>query len=406
MMIVDQPTPVLHTVPGRRDDSRRRVAVVGSTGSIGTQTLDVLRSAPGRFVVSALGAARSVELLAAQAEEFHPGVVAIADGAFERRLSELLPAGTELRAGPGALCSLVESADVVLNAVVGFAGLGVTVAALRAGRRLALANKESLVAGAPVVQRARSSVGAELVPVDSEHGAIHQCLACGRPEAVARVVITASGGPFRGRTAADLASVTVADALAHPTWRMGPKITIDSSTLMNKGLEVIEARELFGIDYDRIEVVVHPQSIVHSMVEFCDGTTIAQLSVPDMRLPIGYALGYPDRLAHPYGSLDFSAPVHLEFEPPDFMTFPCLRLAYEAGRAGGSAPAWLNAANEVAVAAFLGGRIPWAAIAEVVADTLEAHEPADLVLVEDVLAADALARVRAASAVDLRERAT
>ncbi len=403
---MDRPMPVQATAPGPRDDSRRRVAVVGSTGSIGAQTLDVLRSAPDRFVVSALGAARSVDLLAAQAEEFHPGVVAIADSAFERRLAELLPAGIELRAGPGALSSLVETADVVLNAVVGFAGLGVTVVALREGRRLALANKESLVAGAPVVQRARSSPGAELVPVDSEHGAIHQCLACGRREAVARLVITASGGPFRGRTAADLALVTVADALAHPTWQMGPKITIDSSTLMNKGLEVIEARELFDIDYDRIEVVVHPQSIVHSMVEFCDGTTIAQLSVPDMRLPIGYALGYPDRLAHPYGSLDFSAPVHLEFEPPDFMTFPCLRLAYEAGRAGGSAPAWLNAANEVAVAAFLGGRIPWAAIAEVVADTLEAHEPADLVLVEDVLAADALARVRAASAVEFRERAT
>jgi len=404
--IMDRPMPVQAAAPGPRDDSRRRVAVVGSTGSIGTQTLDVLRSAPDRFVVSALGAARSVDLLAAQAEEFHPGVVAIADSAFERKLAELLPAGIELRAGPGALSSLVETADVVLNAVVGFAGLGVTVVALREGRRLALANKESLVAGAPVVRRARSSPGAELVPVDSEHGAIHQCLACGRREAVARLVITASGGPFRGRTAADLTSVTVADALAHPTWQMGPKITIDSSTLMNKGLEVIEARELFDIDYDRIEVVVHPQSIVHSMVEFCDGTTIAQLSVPDMRLPIGYALGYPDRLAHPYGSLDFSAPVHLEFEPPDFMTFPCLRLAYEAGRAGGSAPAWLNAANEVAVAAFLGGRIPWAAIAEVVADTLEAHEPADLVQVEDVLAADALARVRAASAVDLRERAT
>jgi 1-deoxy-D-xylulose-5-phosphate reductoisomerase len=404
--IMDRPTPVQATARGLPDDSRRRVAVVGSTGSIGTQTLDVLRSAPDRFVVSALGAARSVDLLAAQAEEFHPGVVAIADSAFEQRLAELLPAGIELRAGPGALSSLVETADVVLNAVVGFAGLGVTVAALRGGRRLALANKESLVAGAPVVQRARSSPGAELVPVDSEHGAIHQCLACGRPEAVARIVITASGGPFRGRTAADLASVTVADALAHPTWQMGPKITIDSSTLMNKGLEVIEARELFDVDYDRIEVVVHPQSIVHSMVEFCDGTTIAQLSTPDMRLPIGYALGYPDRLAHPYGSLDFAAPVHLEFEPPDLMTFPCLRLAYEAGRAGGSAPAWLNAANEVAVAAFLDGHIPWAAIAEVVADTLEVHEPTDLVEVEDVLRADALARVRAASAVGLRERAT
>ena len=390
---------------GPRDCSLRRVAVVGSTGSIGTQTLDVLRTASDRFSVSALGAARSFELLAAQAEEFHPGVVAIADSAFERRLADLLPSGIELRAGPGALSSLVETADVVLNAVVGFAGLGVTVATLWQGRRLALANKESLVAGAPVVQRARSSPGAELVPVDSEHGAIHQCLARGGVGEVARIVITASGGPFRGRKAADLASVSVADALAHPTWQMGPKITIDSSTLMNKGLEVIEARELFVVDYDHIEVVVHPQSIVHSMVEFCDGTTIAQLSKPDMRLPIGYALGYPDRLTHAYGSLDFAAPVHLEFEPPDLVSFPCLQLAYDAGRAGGSAPAWLNAANEVAVAAFLGGKISWSAIAEVVADTLAVHEPTELVKVEDVLEADALARVRAASALALRERA-
>ena len=390
---------------GPRDCSLRRVAVVGSTGSIGTQTLDVLRTASDRFSVSALGAARSFELLAAQAEEFHPGVVAIADSAFERRLADLLPSGIELRAGPGALSSLVETADVVLNAVVGFAGLGVTVATLWQGRRLALANKESLVAGAPVVQRARSSPGAELVPGDSEHGAIHQCLARGGVGEVARIVITASGGPFRGRKAADLASVSVADALAHPTWQMGPKITIDSSTLMNKGLEVIEARELFDVDYDHIEVVVHPQSIVHSMVEFCDGTTIAQLSKPDMRLPIGYALGYPDRLTHAYGSLDFAAPVHLEFEPPDLVSFPCLQLAYDAGRAGGSAPAWLNAANEVAVAAFLGGKISWSAIAEVVADTLAVHEPTELVKVEDVLEADALARVRAASALALRERA-
>ena len=401
---MDQPTPVQSATASRSDDSRRRVAVVGSTGSIGTQALDLLRSARDRFIVSALGAARSVDLLAAQAEEFRPRVVAIADGSYERELAEMLPFGIELRAGPGALASLVETADVVLNAVVGFAGIGVTVAALRAGRRLALANKESLVAGAPVVRRARATPGAELVPVDSEHCAIHQCLACGSPEAVARVVITASGGPFRGRSAADLASVTVADALAHPTWQMGPKITIDSSTLMNKGLEVIEAHELFDVVYDRIEVVVHPQSIVHSMVEFCDGATIAQLSIPDMRLPIGYALGYPDRLAHAYGSLDFTAPFRLDFEPPDLSTFPCLRLAYEAGREGGSAPAWLNAANEVAVAAFLDGRIPWAAIADVVAETLAAHEPADLLRVEDVRQADALARRRATRAVGLRER--
>jgi 1-deoxy-D-xylulose-5-phosphate reductoisomerase len=382
------------------------VAVVGSTGSIGTQSLDVIRSAPDRFRVAALGAARSIELLAAQAEEFHPDVVAIADSSCAPRLAELLPKDIELRSGPEALLSLVDTAEVVLNATVGFAGLGVTVATLRQGRRLALANKESLVAGAPVVQRARSTAGAELIPVDSEHGAIYQCLAGGRVEDVARLLVTASGGPFRGRTEVELASVTVADALAHPTWRMGPKITVDSSTLMNKGLEVIEARELFGIDYDRIEVVVHPQSIVHSMVEFCDGTTIAQLSVPDMRLPIGYALGYPERLVKPYGSLDFSAPVHLEFEPPDFATFSCLRLAYAAGRAGGSAPAWMNAANEVAVAAFLASRLPWPAIAKVVAETLEVHEPTELVQVEDVLAADALARVRATALVERLGRTT
>jgi len=371
------------------------VAVVGSTGSIGTQTLEVLRGARDRFTLSALGAARSVDLLAAQAEEFRPEVVAIADSTLAPRLSELLPAGIELRAGPDALISLVETGDIVLNAVVGFAGLGVTVATLSQGRRLALANKESLVAGGPVVERVRYLEGAELLPVDSEHGAIHQCLACGRAESVSKLVLTASGGPFRGRSASELALVSVKDALAHPTWQMGPKITVDSSTLMNKGLEVIEARELFGIDYDRIEVVVHPQSTVHSMVEFCDGTTIAQLSVPDMRLPIGYALGYPDRLAQPYGSLDFAALGRLDFEPPDLDTFPCLTLAFAAGRTGGSAPAWLNAANEVAVAAFLEGRLGWPGIAEVVAGTLEVHEPSQLTEIDDVLEADSLARVRA-----------
>lgn len=392
--------------PAARDGSRRKVAVIGSTGSIGTQALEVCRSAPERFVVSALGASRSVELLAAQANEFRPDAVAIADSSLQGRLAALLPKGVELRAGPEALSSLVETSDTVLNAVVGFAGLGVTVAALSQGRRLALANKESLVAGAPVVQRARKTKGAELLPVDSEHGAIHQCLACGRPEAVSRLVLTASGGPFRGRSAAELTSVTVADALAHPTWQMGPKITVDSSTLMNKGLEVIEAHELFGVDYGRIEVVVHPQSIVHSMVEFRDGTTIAQLSVPDMRLPIGYALGYPDRLHSAYGSLDFTALGRLEFEPPDLDTFSCLGLAYEAGRAGASAPAWLNAANEVAVAAFLEGRIAWPAIAEVAAETLAAHEPTELLQVEDVLEADARARLKAASIVERLQRST
>ena len=261
---------------------------------------------------------------------------------------------------------------MVLNAVVGFAGLPVTMAALEAGKHLALANKESLIAGAPVVQKARRTPGAEIVPVDSEHCAVHQCLATtDGPTTVARLVLTASGGPFRGWSSDRLAAATIADALAHPTWSMGPKITIDSSTLMNKGLEVIEAHELFGIPYERIEIVVHPQSIVHSMVELRDGSTLAQLSVPDMRLPIGYALGWPDRSPVPYGGLDWTSPTALTFEPPDRAVFRCIDLAYQAGISGGSAPAWLSAANEIAVEAFLGGRLPWSGIAEVVAETLE-----------------------------------
>ena len=241
-----------------------------------------------------------------------------------------VPAGTEVLVGIPGLVAAAGAADVVLNAVVGFAGLPVTMAALEAGKRLALANKESLIAGAPVVQKARRTPGAEIVPVDSEHCAIHQCLATvDGPTTVARLLLTASGGPFRGWTAAQLDSVTVDDALAHPTWRMGPKITIDSSTLMNKGLEVIEAHELFGISYDRIDIVVHPQSIVHSMVELRDGSTMAQLSAPDMRLPIGYALGWPDRSPVPFGALDWTSPTTLTFEPPDREVFRCIDLAYQ-----------------------------------------------------------------------------
>jgi len=246
----------------------------------------------------------------------------------------------------------------------------VTLAALESGRRLALANKESLIAGAPVVQPARRTEGALLVPIDSEHCAIHQCLARSGDAELARLLITASGGPFRGRQRDELASISVTEALAHPTWQMGPKITVDSSTLMNKGLEVIEAHELFFVPYERIDVVVHPQSIVHSMVELVDGSTIAQLSLPDMRLPIGYALCYPERLSIPFGAIDWATTTSLTFEQPDRATFACLDLAYEAGRAGGGAPAWLNAANEVAVAAFLEERLKWLDIAAVVAETL------------------------------------
>jgi 1-deoxy-D-xylulose-5-phosphate reductoisomerase len=262
------------------------------------------------------------------------------------------------------------------------------------------------------VQRARSTPGAEIVPVDSEHCAVHQCLRAaggadgvGGQDHVRRIVLTASGGPFRGRSRDTLAHVTVDDALAHPTWRMGKKITIDSSTLMNKGLEVIEAHELFGLPYDAIDVVVHPQSIVHSMVEFRDGATIAQLSEPDMRLPIAYALAYPDRAGAPFGSLDWSRTRALDFEPPDLDAFPCLALAYEAGRIGGTAPAWLNAANEVAVASFLDGLISWPAIADVIAETLDAHDGTEPTGADVVMEADRLARERAREAVERRSRA-
>jgi 1-deoxy-D-xylulose-5-phosphate reductoisomerase len=288
---------------------------------------------------------------------------------------------------------------------VGFAGLGVTVAALAAGRRLALANKESLIAGGPVVAKMRAAGGGEIIPVDSEHAAVHQCLRGNPAERIGRIVLTASGGPFRGRARAELEHVTVDDALAHPTWNMGPKITVDSSTLMNKGLEVIEAHELFGLDYDRIDVVVHPQSVVHSMVEYSDGSTMAQLSMPDMRLPIGYALAYPDRIGTPFGAIDWATVGRLDFEPPDLDAFPCLGLAYEAGRAGGSTPAVLNAANEVAVAAFLDGLMSWLAIADVIKDVIQGHNGRDLSSVDDVVEADREARAAARQAVERRTRA-
>ena len=378
------------------------VAVVGSTGSIGTQALDVCAAERDRYDVVALAAGSSWQQLAEQAQAVRPEVVAIGDESVATDLAAAVPPGTEVVAGPDALAAMARAADVVVNGVVGFAGLPVTIEALRSGRRLALANKESLIAGGPVVQAVRSTPGAEIVPVDSEHCAVHQCLRSGRSEEVARIVLTASGGPFRGRTRADLASVTVDDALAHPTWKMGPKITVDSSTLMNKGLEVIEAHELFGVGYDRIDVVVHPQSIVHSMVEFTDGATIGQLSLPDMRGPIAYALAYPERSGVPFGRIDWSVVGRLDFEPPDLEAFPALGLAYEAGRVGGSAPAWLNAANEVAVEAFLAGRLGWLGIAEVLNDALSLHDGTVLREVADVIEVDRRARAAAAGVIERR----
>jgi 1-deoxy-D-xylulose-5-phosphate reductoisomerase len=374
-----------------------RVAIAGSSGSIGTQTLDVVRAEAGAYEVVALGVGSSVDVLIAQAHEFRPAVVGVADPAQRARVAAELPFAEVV----ADLADLVEPADVVVNAVVGFAGLPVTVATLRAGKRLALANKESLIAAGPVVQPLRATPGAELVPVDSEHCAVHQCLrsSAAVDREVARVVLTASGGPFRGRTAASLAEVGVDEALAHPTWKMGPKITIDSSTLMNKGLEVIEAHELFGTPFDQIEVVVHPQSVVHSMVEFTDGCTMAQLSLPDMRLPIGYALAYPYRIGTPFGRIDWGRLGRLDFEQPDTATFRCLPLAYEAGRVGSTAPAWLSAANEVAVEAFLAGRVRWPHIAEICDAVLQRYEAGPDVTVDDVIAADARARLVAATVI-------
>ena len=381
----------------------RSVSLMGSTGSVGTQALDILRREPERFTLYALAAHRSVELLLAQAREFRPPVVVIGDPSLGRDVEAGVPRGTQVLAGESGMAAAARGADLILNAVVGFAGLPVTMAALEAGKRLALANKESLIAGAPVVQKARRTPGAEIVPVDSEHCALHQCLASvDGTAAVARLLLTASGGPFRGRAGPDLETVTVEDALSHPTWSMGPKITIDSSTLMNKGLEVIEAHELFGIDYDQIEIVVHPQSVVHSMVELRDGSTLAQLSEPDMRLPIGYALGWPDRSSTAYGALDWSAALSLTFEPPDRSVFRCVDLAYAAGRHGGSAPAWLSAANEVAVDAFLTRGLGWTAIADVVAETLEGWQDEHIDQVDAVLAADGAARARARAIVARR----
>jgi 1-deoxy-D-xylulose-5-phosphate reductoisomerase len=365
------------------------VVILGSTGSIGTQALDVLRRHQGDFRVVGLAAGRNVELLEQQRIEF--GVA-----------PELACSGLD---DPDALAELAAhpDADVVLNAVVGFAGLPATLATLEAGKRLALANKESLIAAGPIVAKARATGGGEIVPVDSEHSAIWQSLRAGKMGEVARIVLTASGGPFRGRTRAELANVQPADALAHPTWNMGAKITIDSSTLMNKGLEVIEAHELFGVEFDAIDVVVHPQSVVHGMVEFVDGATVAQLSMPDMRLPIGLALGAPQRLPEAFGVIDWATLGNLTFEPPDRETFRALDLAYTAGRTGGTAPAVLSGANEVAVEAFLAGRIAWSAIAETVAEVLEAGT-GNAEEIADVLDADRVARERAAAVIEKRQR--
>jgi len=356
------------------------VAVLGSTGSIGVATLAVLRRQAERFRVVALTAGDNQELLQAQAQEFRPALTAAVRSA-----------------GPDCLIRAAThpEADIVVNAVVGFAGLDATLAALRAGKRVALANKESLVVAGELVLAAAREGGGELIPVDSEHSAVLQCLA-GQASRPARLVITASGGPFRDWTPERMRAAEVGDALEHPTWRMGHKITVDSATLANKALEVIEAHHLFGLDYDRIEVVVHPQSVIHALVEFADGSVLAQLGVPSMELPILYALTHPERL--PDAAVPRFDPVAtgtLTFEPIRTDVFPAFACGVAAGRSGGTAPAVFNAANEVAVAAFLGGGLPFGRIAETVERVCDAHRPAPARSLDAVRAADAWGRQRA-----------
>jgi 1-deoxy-D-xylulose-5-phosphate reductoisomerase len=374
----------------------KRIAILGATGSIGTQALEVA-AAHDDLQVVALAAGSDVDGLVAAARATGAEVLALADpAAAERAATEL---GRPVLRGPQALVELIDASgpDVVLNAVVGAAGLEASLATLERGLDLALANKESLVAGGALVLTAARTGGGRILPVDSEHSALQQCLGDTPREQLSALVITASGGPFRGRTRADLADITVEQALAHPTWAMGAKITVDSATLMNKGLEVIEAHMLFGLPYTEIEVVVHPQSIVHGMARLRDGALIAHLGHPDMRVPISYALTYPQRAAVDARPLTWTEAFSLDFQPPDLETFGCLRLAIEAGEAGGTAPAVLNAANEVAVAAFLTGTIGFLDIEALVGDALDHVDVRPLDSLATVAAADRAARGRVAA---------
>ncbi|HKQ98062.1 MAG TPA: 1-deoxy-D-xylulose-5-phosphate reductoisomerase [Candidatus Polarisedimenticolia bacterium] len=383
---------------GNGQVTRRRVAILGSTGSIGVQALDLIERLPERFEVVALAAGSNVELLAEQIRLHRPRLAALADTTRAAGLSDAARAARcEVAEGEAGLLAVAghPAADVVLAGIVGAAGLGPTWQALKQGKRVALANKESLVMAGPLMRGAMATSGASLVPVDSEHVAVHQCLRGERIEEVRRLILTASGGPFRTTPLDRLAGVTPAEAVRHPVWEMGRKISVDSATLMNKGLEVIEAHWLFGLPGDRIDVVLHPQSSVHSMVEMTDGSVMAQVGVADMRAPIQYALAYPERFPGPVQAFDFGAARTLDFEPVDRLRYPSLDLAYAALATGGTAPAALNAANEVAVQAFLDGRLPFPGIARLVDQVLQRHTVAPLGSLQDVVHADAAARRRA-----------
>jgi len=378
------------------------LSILGCTGSVGTNVLRIVEAFPDRFRVVGLAAGSNVEVLAPQVARYRPQVVSVATREAADALGRAVDLGaTQVRCGEAGMVEVATHPDttIVVASAVGAVGLVPTYRALEAGKDIALANKETLVmAGELMLERARAK-GCRLLPIDSEHCALHQCLD-GRPkESVRRLVLTASGGPFRNRPAETMAAVTPAEALNHPTWNMGRKITIDSATLMNKGLEVIEARWLFGVTGDKIEVLVHPQSVVHSMVEFVDGTVLAQLGVTDMRLPIQYALSYPERWEAAIPGMDFARSMQLDFDVPDRRRFPCLDLAYAALEGGGSLPAVLNAANEEAVAAFLEERLSFLGIAALVQEVMAAHPPTPVRELEDVLEADRWARERARAAI-------
>jgi 1-deoxy-D-xylulose-5-phosphate reductoisomerase len=385
----------------------KRIAILGSTGSIGKSALSVVDAHPGRLQIVGLAAGENAGLFAAQIARYRPAVAAMATSAAIDRMGALPANVTMAGRGREGLVAVAShpDADVVLCASAGTEALEAVLAAIELGKTIALANKEILVMAGGIVTEAARRRGVAILPVDSEHNAIHQCLHGRNIDEVKRLILTASGGPFRGRSSSDLSGVSAEDALQHPTWRMGRKITIDSATLMNKGLEVIEARWLFGVRADQIDVVVHPQSVVHSMVELVDGSVIAQFGITDMRLPIQYAFSYPERWAGPTASLDLVGAGRLEFETPDMQAFPCLRLAYRALEAERSLPVVLNAANEIAVARFLDRRLGFTSIPQVIESTMNAHRPVDAATLSAIREIDRWAREYAqeiAGAVELK----
>jgi 1-deoxy-D-xylulose-5-phosphate reductoisomerase len=375
----------------------KKIAILGSTGSIGTQTLDVIARQPDRFSVEALGAGTNIELLIEQTKRFHPKKVSVATKELAERIAIHLPAGVQVYYGEEGAVEIAAGteAEFVVTAIVGSQGLRPTLAAIEAGKQIGLANKETLVTAGHLVSRKAKERGVSLLPIDSEHSAIFQCLNGEKREAISKIVLTASGGSFRDRTREQLAGVTVEEALRHPNWSMGAKITIDSATMVNKGLEVIEAHWLFDLPYEKIEVLLHPESIIHSMVEFKDRSVMAQLGNPDMRVPIQYALTYPERISSPAEPLNLAQIGKLHFREMDFERYPCLRLAFDSGKAGGSVPAVFNAANEAAVARFLRGEIAFLEIESIIAHVLDKHERIESPNLEEISESDRWARIEA-----------